>query len=101
MQINSSLLPALSKYHITEEALFDPCISAHVGAWVLAQSIRFFGRTWRAVGGYGAGLLPEKEAARQVYAQKVTRALAQLSKAPFVPSYAASAPVQPTMRAVD
>jgi soluble lytic murein transglycosylase-like protein len=101
MQINSSLLPKLSKYQITEQSLLNPCTSAHLGAWVLAQSIRFYGPTWRAVGGYGAGLLPEKEVARQVYAGKVERALAQLKKTPFNPNSVGSVTTKPTMQVIE
>jgi soluble lytic murein transglycosylase-like protein len=54
MQINSRWLPTLRKYGITEEQLFDPCVSIHVGAWVLAQNIGRMGNSWEAVGAYNA-----------------------------------------------
>jgi soluble lytic murein transglycosylase-like protein len=54
MQINSRWLPTLRRYGITEQQLFDPCTSIHVGAWVLAQNIRRMGNSWEAVGAYNA-----------------------------------------------
>lgn len=102
MQINSSLLPALSKYNITETSLLDPCTSVNLGAWVLAQSIRFFGSTWRAVGGYGAGLIPRKEDARRIYAGKVARALDQVKAGAFDKRLSRLIPAkQPTMQVIE
>ena len=101
MQINSSLLPALRKYNITEKSLLDPCTSVHVGAWVLSQSIRFFGSTWRAVGGYNAGLVPRNEAARAVYATKVQRALAQVKAGAFTKKLRGLNSTNSTMQAVN
>lgn len=43
MQINSSWLPALSKYGIGEKELLDRCVSANVGAWILASNIASHG----------------------------------------------------------
>jgi len=52
MQINSSWLPRLRQYGITEKDLYEPCVSIDVGAWILAHNIRQFGNTWAAVGAY-------------------------------------------------
>ncbi|TCK33442.1 transglycosylase-like protein with SLT domain [Paraburkholderia sp. BL8N3] len=54
MQINSSWLPKLSRYGITRPKLFDACVNAYVGTWILASNIRQFGPTWKAVGAYNA-----------------------------------------------
>lgn len=54
MQINSRWLPRLARWRIDEQALFDPCVSAHVGAWILADNIARLGPVWRAVGAYNA-----------------------------------------------
>lgn len=54
MQINSSWLPVLQRYNITRKDLFDPCISFHVGAWVLSNNIHRYGNNWKAVGAYNA-----------------------------------------------
>lgn len=54
MQINSSWFPVLRKYGIDEKQLYQPCVSIHVGAWILAQNIRSLGYSWDAVGAYNA-----------------------------------------------
>lgn len=59
MQINTVHLPRLARYGITRQSLFDPCVSAYVGAWVLRDCIDRNGPTWNAVGCYNAGS-PEK-----------------------------------------
>lgn len=71
MQINSGWLPTLRKYGVTEEALFEPCTSIQVGAWILAQNIQQFGNTWEAVGAYNA----RSPVLRLKYATKVYRNL--------------------------
>lgn len=71
MQINSAWLPMLATHGIEEHDLFDPCISIHVGAWVLAQNIHRLGYTWDAIGAYNA----VDPARRRAYAEKVRRNL--------------------------
>ncbi|WP_213766512.1 lytic transglycosylase domain-containing protein [Caballeronia sp. dw_19] len=53
-QINSSWLPKLARYGISRERLFDACVNAYVGTWILASNIKQFGATWKAVGAYNA-----------------------------------------------
>lgn len=67
MQINSSWLPTLKKFGISEEQLREPCININVGAWVLANNIKTHGMTWRAVGAYNAA----SEDKRTSYANKI------------------------------
>jgi hypothetical protein len=55
MQINTIHMPTLEKFGISREALFDPCVSVDVGAWVLADCIEKKGPTWAAVGCYYGG----------------------------------------------
>ncbi|MFL9995228.1 lytic transglycosylase domain-containing protein [Paraburkholderia sediminicola] len=71
MQVNSRELPRLARYGITRQHLFDRCINAYVGTWILASKIRRFGRTWKAVGAYNASS-PEKQLA---YAIAIRRRL--------------------------
>jgi hypothetical protein len=82
MQINSSWLPVLARYGITREALFDPCTSIAVGAWILADLFARHGVTWEAVGAYNAACVrlepAECTARRAGYARKVEAALRQL-----------------------
>jgi soluble lytic murein transglycosylase-like protein len=54
MQINSSWLPKLRRYGITRESLFNGCVNAYVGTWILASNVKQFGATWKAVGAYNA-----------------------------------------------
>lgn len=67
MQINSSWFPTLRKYGITEQHLYQPCTSIHVGAWILAQNMQRLGNSWNAVGAYNA----RDPALRLRYALKV------------------------------
>lgn len=80
MQINSQHFKALSKFNITEQALLDPCVNLHVGAWILAKAIKEHGATWRAVGAYNAGSKPEREADRTNYAAKVSKHFERFAK---------------------
>lgn len=68
MQINSTWLPALAHYGITESVLrHDACVNVMVGAWILSQTIREYGLNWNGVGAYNAST-PWKRAR---YATKV------------------------------
>lgn len=71
MQINSSWLPTLSKFGVTEERLAkDACLNVEVGAWVLKGNIQTLGKTWKAVGAYNS----PNGTNQQIYAEKVAAA---------------------------
>jgi len=76
MQINSSHLKELSKYSIYEKDLHNPCVNIKIGAWILANSIKKYGNTWRAVGAYNASS-SKGEVYRKIYAAKVKSAMDQ------------------------
>ena len=78
IQINSSWLPSLARYGITRAHLFDACVNAYVGSWILSRNIQQLGLTWDAVGAYNA----KSPAKRLAYAQKVYQALATASSTP-------------------
>lgn len=71
MQINSRWLSVLASFGIDRKALLDPCLNTHVGAWILAQSIRAHGYGWEAIGAYNA----RNHGKRVVYAHRVAAAL--------------------------
>lgn len=75
MQINSYHLERLNREGVTEQMLYDVCTNVQVGMQILDGFIKQYGYTWRAVGAYGAGNRPDREAARQVYANKVAKRL--------------------------
>lgn len=75
MQINSIWHKKLAKFGVKPEHLLDPCVSIHIGAWVLAQNIRRHGRTWMAVGAYNSAT-PHKA---QAYAAKVHAAYSKFA----------------------
>lgn len=77
MQINSSWLSTLRKYGITESDLFNACVNAYVGNWILAGNISRLGFNWEAVGAFNA-VSPEK---RDAYAHKIYHQLMSLQSA--------------------
>jgi soluble lytic murein transglycosylase-like protein len=76
MQINSIHLTELEKYGITSRELADPCMSIHVGAWILSQNFQRIGFNWQAIGAYNAGAYM----LRLKYATKVYAAYRHLTK---------------------
>jgi soluble lytic murein transglycosylase-like protein len=71
MQINSIHLPALARFGIRREHLFDACISQKVGAWILADCISRFGPYWKAVGCYNTGPASKNTIAQDAYVRDV------------------------------
>jgi len=82
MQINSSWLPVLKQYGISEKTLLNACTNIKVGAWILANNAKKFGWNWNAIGAYNAGCKnltkEECEHRRGKYAWKVHAALQQV-----------------------
>lgn len=76
MQINSSWLPILNKYGITENHLFDYCTNIYVAAWIVAQNIYRLGYTWEAIGAYNA----KSHKKRLAYAKKIADVVQKIKK---------------------
>lgn len=70
MQINSTWFPTLARAGIAPEHLWNACVNAYVGAWILSSNIARLGPNWKAVGAYNA-TTPEKQLryANQIYAR--------------------------------
>lgn len=95
MQINSSWLPKLARYGITEQALLnDACLNLRVGAWILADAMNRHGADWNGVGAYNAACSQLKGAecakARNTYAWRVYRAMHRTDASPVRPPVHAS-----------
>lgn len=71
MQINSRWVPALKRYGISEQSLFDLCTNVYVGVWIMAQNINRYGYGWDAIGAYNA----KSTRKRNLYAHRVAAAL--------------------------
>lgn len=80
MQILPWHLKWLQKYGISREDLYEACTNINVGAFILADFVRMYGYTWRAVGAYGVGMEKGKDSARIAYAQLVERAYVRISR---------------------
>lgn len=70
MQINSTWFPTLARAGIAPEHLWNACVNAYVGAWILSSNIARLGPSWKAVGAYNA-TSPDKQLryANQIYAR--------------------------------
>lgn len=92
MQINSSWLPALARFGIRRDHLWEPCTNIHVGAWILAQAVSKIGYNWSAVGAYntGVGVAKDTESKRIRYSSDVYRRLERVLKSAPTPGQAGS-----------
>lgn len=82
MQINTSWLPTLRKYGVSEADLFNPCVNAYVGNWILSQNITRLGYNWDAIGAYNA-VSPAK---REVYARRIYKQLMSIQQDGAMPA---------------
>lgn len=60
MQISSTWLPILQRFGISAQDLYNSYTNLQVGAWILAQNVRQYGATWKAVGAYNARSVPKQ-----------------------------------------
>lgn len=74
----------LADYGFTRAHLMDPCTNIYAGTWILSQSIKRHGITWKAVGEYNA-VTPWKQ---QAYAEKVRINLADALRQRSAPAAA-------------
>lgn len=71
MQINSWWLPKLKSYGIQRKDLFDRCTNIDVGAWIMADNIKRYGYTWKAIGFYHSPI----SKLQRIYIKKIAKAL--------------------------
>lgn len=80
-QVNSVHLPRLKTYGVTRNDLFNPCVAAFVGAWILSENFARMGVTWEAVGAYNAGSYEKRIA----YARKIHTKVLAIQSGTLVP----------------
>jgi soluble lytic murein transglycosylase-like protein len=90
VQINSAWLPTLAKYGISQQDLFNPCINADVGAWILASNFKS-GVTWDAVGAYNARSPVKRFTYAAAIYNKVQQLLRMQRTPQAMPAYPANA----------
>lgn len=81
MQINSTHFATLRRQNIREDQLLNACVSTYVGAWILAEKIKVYGHSWRAIAAYNVGSLgtPGRVATGRKYAAKVNESYQMLT----------------------
>lgn len=80
MQINSGWFDTLEKYGIKPGHLTNACTNIFVGAWILSNNVRRYGKTWQAIGAYNTGNPSRLKQQTAKYASKVRGAWESLQK---------------------
>lgn len=93
MQINSSWLPTLRQYGISENNLYNACASTYIGAWIMAKNFKRYGYSWEAIAAYNVGSLntPGRQKVGRAYAERVYANYAMLTRQHGVSARVASA----------
>lgn len=93
MQINSSWLPTLRQYGISEANLYNACASTYIGAWIMAKNFKRYGYSWEAIAAYNVGSLntPGRQKVGRAYAERVYANYAMLTQRHGVGARVASA----------
>jgi soluble lytic murein transglycosylase-like protein len=94
MQINSFWLPTLARHGITQQDLFDPCVSVLVGAWVLSDNFTRLGYTTQGLGAYNASTPYKRERYARAILQRLGHNNSQTQHPAPRGTQAPTAPVQ-------
>ncbi|MGH8079377.1 MAG: lytic transglycosylase domain-containing protein, partial [Lysobacter sp.] len=89
MGINTVHNTELSRHGIDQQRLFDPCVNAYVGAWLLRRKVDKYGQTWKAVAAYHS----ETPALGEIYMRHIQQVMRRWGLLPALSAANQAAPV--------